>query len=379
METKAWGFINKDEANGSVKATVSASYIQENESKTDGKITSILALHIASNSQQLEIFSSLSSEAMNAIRVFDGTKTIDRNGKLFYLTNFRARLIVHLSSYITKNMPGDLTKTIVKEYERGNFQIKASWPIEIKKLALQVYHGRSSRKERANLLRELYELATTRQAQIYESGGKKKAAAQCVMQIDSIMGLENPSKIPEASDEELENVDAIEITFGRLFFIGLHNRYAHVTERLLELWGVKGNGTETELFAILVTHLLSEYWKIWSNTQTAKGKASRQAKADGKQGDEKKEDIKKATKKARFREIAMADINSRLRSPYKPNKRSRFLEDLNKAFLIFEEIGLIEKGWLIDKKQCVITFHYNDRYGQELEEYGKTLEIANLG
>lgn len=348
-------------------ANVTQSDIQAKEQQSESKMTAILALHIASNNQQLDIFSQLSPGAMKAIQVDDGSKTIDRNGKLFYLTNFRARLIVHLSSYITKNMPGDLTKLVMNEYEKGNFNIKASWTIEVKPLAMQVFHGRASRKERATLLRELYELATTRQAQMYECGGKKMAAAQSVMQIDSVIGLERPELIASATDEQLEDIEAMSITFGRLFFIGLHNRYAHVTEKLLELWGVKGNGTETELFAILVTYLLSEYWKVWSHAQQAKGKAKRMAKTDGKQGTEKKEDISNANKRARFRELALADINNRLRSPYKPNKRTRFLDDLSKAFSIFEQIGLINSGWFIDKKQYVVTFHYNERYGQEIE------------
>ncbi len=358
---KNWGILDSNDGR------ISAQVLRERDRKSDPKITSILALHIASTNKQLDIFSSLSAEQMGAIEKFDQIRTIDRNGKLFYLTNFRARLIMHLSSYITKNMPADLIELILDQYGKGNFSVKATWKIDMRKFSAQVFHGRASRKERATLLREIYELATTKQAQIYEEHGQRKAAAQRVVGINGIMGGLNGEweRIPEASDDELEEVDAIEIIFGRLFFIGLNNRYAHITDRLLELWGVKGNGTETELFAVMVNHLLSEYWQVWSSTRAARGRASRDAKAEGHQGEDRKDSMKRASRRARLREIGLADITERLRSPYKSNKRSRMIEDLTKAFGIFEEIGLIEKGWNIDRKLCTVTFHYNDKYGQE--------------
>ena len=343
-----------------------------------GLISSAMAQQIAMSRKDVSLFGNELLDAIKkaqkedlslaSIKVGERRDTIDRNGKPFALTNFRVRLIAHLSHFITRQMKAEDISIYIDAMKKGkspNLQIVR--PIVIKEFAKDVYHGRARRENIAHLVRELYELCTTKQVQSYEIGadGKKKVYSASLLRLVGIGGTSTKA-IPSQTEEELAEIDFVEVAFSKLFFYDLNNRYAHLPKQLLDLRGEKGNGTETELFAVLLMSLLSLYWKAYSSAGARGSKAKKDAAVEGKKGEDKKDAISTARKRALSRSVSVGDINDMLTNPYKPNKRSRLFVDIKRAFEIFKLIDLVD-AYSIDRKSNIINYTFSLTYGKERE------------
>lgn len=293
------------------------------------------------------------AKAVHEINLTDAQLCIDRKGKPIYLTNMETRVVLALAYLISQDNGEDVKEKVADPYSKK----KVSRAVDISYLS-RILFGRVKADYKEQILRVLDRISKIRQYQIIERAGKQVARfSSPLINLGDIL--------EDLTPEKSLDIDFVEITFGRSFFIDLDTRFAYVTPKLFEVW--RKGGRQTELFSVLLNNLLSVYWQH----KLAAMKAEERIRSDKSKKklpkDELEEIVASGRRNAMSYELNVANIKNRVTRDYDSNRANRayFYRDLNKAIEGFKELGLIveahtQKG---ARGQEKVTFVFSEDYG----------------
>ena len=293
------------------------------------------------------------AKAVHEINLTDSQLCIDRKGKPTYLTNMQTRIVLALAYLISQDNGEDVKEKVADPFNKR----KVSRVVDITYLS-RILFGRVKTDYKEQILREIYNVSRIRQYQIIERAGEQVARYSTPL-------LTIGDVLEDLSPEKSLDIDFVEITFGRSFFIDLDTRFAYVTPKLFEVW--RKGGRQTELFSVLLNNLLSVYWQH----KLAAMKAEERIRSDKSKKklpkDELEEIVASGRRNAMSYELNVANIKNRVTRDYDSNRANRayFYRDLNKAIEGFKELGLIveahtQKG---ARGQEKVTFVFSEDYG----------------
>lgn len=293
------------------------------------------------------------AKAVHEINLTDSQLCIDRKGKPTYLTNMQTRIVLALAYLISQDNGEDVKEKVADPFSKK----KVSRVVDISYLS-RILFGRVKTDYKEQILREIYNVSRIRQYQIIERAGEQVARYSTPL-------LTIGDVLEDLSPEKSLDIDFVEITFGRSFFIDLDTRFAYVTPKLFEVW--RKGGRQTELFSVLLNNLLSVYWQH----KLAAMKAEERIRSDKSKKklpkDELEEIVASGRRNAMSYELNVANIKNRVTRDYDSNRANRayFYRDLNKAIEGFKELGLIveahtQKG---ARGQEKVTFVFSEDYG----------------
>ena len=293
------------------------------------------------------------AKAVHEINLTDSQLCIDRKGKPTYLTNMQTRIVLALAYLISQDNGEDVKEKVADPFNKR----KVSRVVDISYLS-RILFGRVKTDYKEQILREIYNVSRIRQYQIIERAGEQVARYSTPL-------LTIGDVLEDLSPEKSLDIDFVEITFGRSFFIDLDTRFAYVTPKLFEVW--RKGGRQTELFSVLLNNLLSVYWQH----KLAAMKAEERIRSDKSKKklpkDELEEIVASGRRNAMSYELNVANIKNRVTRDYDSNRANRayFYRDLNKAIEGFKELGLIveahtQKG---ARGQEKVTFVFSEDYG----------------
>ena len=290
------------------------------------------------------------AKAVHEINLTDSQLCIDRKGKPTYLTNMQTRIVLALAYLISQDNGEDVKEKVADPFSKKKV-------LDISYLS-RILFGRVKTDYKEQILREIYNVSRIRQYQIIERAGEQVARYSTPL-------LTIGDVLEDLSPEKSLDIDFVEITFGRSFFIDLDTRFAYVTPKLFEVW--RKGGRQTELFSVLLNNLLSVYWQH----KLAAMKAEERIRSDKSKKklpkDELEEIVASGRRNAMSYELNVANIKNRVTRDYDSNRANRayFYRDLNKAIEGFKELGLIveahtQKG---ARGQEKVTFVFSEDYG----------------
>lgn len=300
----------------------------------------------------------------------DQAHYIDRRGKEIALTDKEMRIVYALSYFLSQFKDEqeikDYEAAIREKYRTSNI-VK---PVSIRELTRFVAGGDKVAKRDVDATYEtVRKLASVMQAQTFTSNGEGKATT--VRFFAPLIQIAEGAEIATPSEGYYDYL--LNIRFGGIFFKNFYHSYAPLSPRIFNVWGKKGTGTNTELFRILLSELLSKY-PIHS------GKAERAEKAIQKErgtyGTDKDYElaIRKAVTSALTYEEYAVTLRDRITTDYESDRRYRakFKDDLSNAVKALKEIGLITdyyedypKGG--ETMGMKMHFVFNRDYGKEAE------------
>jgi len=307
------------------------------------------------------------AKAVHDINLTDSQLCIDRKGKPTYLTNMQTRIVLALAYLISQDNGEDVKDKVADPFSKK----KVSRVVDVSYLS-RILFGRVKKDYKDQILREVYNLSRVRQYQIIERAGEQVARYSTPL-------LTIGDVLEDLTPEKSLDIDFVEITFGRTFFIDLDTRFAYVTPKLFEVW--RKGGRQTELFSVLLNQLLSAYWQH----KLAAMKAEERIRSDKSKKkldrDELEEIIAAGRKNAMSYELNVANIKNRVTRDYDSNRANRayFYRDLNKAIEGFKELGLIveahvQKG---SRGQEKVTFVFSEDYG--ISQSGDSQRLITTG
>lgn len=294
------------------------------------------------------------AKAVHEINLTDSQLCIDRKGKPTYLTNMQTRIVLALAYLISQDNGEDVKEKVADPFNKR----KVSRVVDISYLS-RILFGRVKTDYKEQILREIYNVSRIRQYQIIERAGEQVARYSTPL-------LTIGDVLEDLSPEKSLDIDFVEITFGRSFFIDLDTRFAYVTPKLFEVW--RKGGRQTELFSVLLNNLLSVYWQH----KLAAMKAEERIRSDKSKKklpkDELEEIVASGRRNAMSYELNVANIKNRVTRDYdsNPENRRRFYKDLGKAVEGFKELGLLAEDPHIQKGsrgQEKVTFVFAEDYG----------------
>lgn len=220
-----------------------------------GTLSIALANNLASK-KNTTFFLQTRDEKVLELQAIDEARLINREGKTTFLTKRQQKLVYALSMFLSQSKDEPEIQAYVRALKEGRQpKSRITLPISITQLTkLVTTDGNARKRQKEDILSDLKEMAEIKQVQVFGEYGTDEGQIRFVASLIQIAEqVEDLSK-----DKELDS-DFIAVTFGSVFFYELYNRYAIVKPTLFRLWGKSGNGTDTELFSMLLSDLLSKY------------------------------------------------------------------------------------------------------------------------
>lgn len=293
------------------------------------------------------------AKAVHEINLTDAQLCIDRKGKPIYLTNMETRVVLALAYLISQDNGEDVKEKVADPYSKK----KVSRAVDISYLS-RILFGRVKADYKEQILRVLDRISKIRQYQIIERAGKQVARfSSPLINLGDIL--------EDLTPEKGLNIDIVEVTYGKSFFIDLDTRFAYVTPKLFEVW--RKGGRQTELFSVLLNNLLAVYWQHKLAAMRAEERIRSDKSKKKLPKDELEEIVASGRRNAMSYELNVANIKNRVTRDYDSNRANRayFYRDLNKAIEGFKELGLIVEAYVQKgaRGQEKVTFVFSEDYG----------------
>lgn len=295
---------------------------------------------------------------------------IDRKDKPVVLTSIQTRILFALNYAISQEI--GTSEDVIDKIRGGKIVIKRD--LNITALTALIF-GSTRKRNKDTIIRELHNLSRIRQVQILGTG-------------DNVIKITAPFinlgiMIEDLSTEKRNNLDFVEVIFGRAFFHGLNNRYTIVTPKLFEVW--RKNGRGTDLFSILLSSIFSVYWHYRQAANEAETRVRKDKANKNLSKAELLETIAQARKNAMTYELNVSRIKNRVTTDYETTRaqKARFWTDLNNAIDGFKEMGLITEAQVLkgargqEKVIFCLDEHYN--FADPEEENTPLLEDKENG
>lgn len=331
-----------------------------------GRISTTLGKNIAAP-RQLSLFDSMPPDERALFVPTDGVikpKDVvyrDRDGKPLSLSNNQTKMVYALSYAATT--PNELSredvqkkiaalKTLRDDGTTKGAKVVISRAINVKSLAHFIF-GRSTAEtieKTGKLLEDLSQIEQsidfTLSTQTGEKGHYQLTAPlihleKKLYKISSEVTSKKGRKNKTGEDRRL--LVGATIVYGSAFFHQLDKDFAYITPKLFKLWGARGNGSETELFAILLSDLCSKYRGHYLAARAAESKA----KSKGLGKTETETAINDALCYAELSET----IKSRVTTDYSTARvqKARYYSDLSRAINVLKEYGIISGASILNK------------------------------
>lgn len=298
------------------------------------------------------------------LEAIDETKLVRRDGKPTFLTKRQQKLVYALSMFLSQRIHEEEIEAYIKTLKEGKEPLsRITLPISLTEITkLVTIDGYARPRQKEEVKKDLKTMAEIKQVQVFGDFDTKDEKVRLVASL-----IEIPERIEDLTKDKELNADFLYISFGRIFFYELYNRFAIIKPSLFSIWGKSGNGTDTELFAVLLSELLSKY----SGHRIASIKASEQVK----KGKGDKASYYKALEKARKDALTYSEytdtIKERVTTRYNDSReqKRRFTKDLEKAISALVQYGLITDETSIKKtpKGERVDFVFNYYYDKQEE------------
>lgn len=349
------------------------------ESGRSGRVSTNLAKNHAAP-RQLSLFDCLPPEERAYFMPVEdkekpnGIEYQDRKGKAVYLTNKQAKLVYLLSSEITKQMGDEDIKAKIDSLENGGKSVHVYRPVDTRYLA-KLYYGAARERDIDNIVKLLFEIEQIYQSVSYKGkDGNTIRVSAPLIKTDEILEQLTPSEYKttkrgdykKAADKmEKRHIVAINVKFSNAFFRRVDKDFAYITPKLFELWGKRGNGTETELWSVLLSELCSLYRGHYLAAIQAESKAKKE-----------KKDVDKAVRDALTYEEYTDTIKTRITTDYSSKKQYRalFNTHLRQVIETLKEYGIITDasvGTRKTEKGYKVSFVFNREFGRsnDIDEF----------
>jgi len=299
------------------------------------------------------------------LQSIDEAHLVDREGKTTYLTKRQQKLVYALSMFLSQSKDSPEVKAYVQALTEGRQpNSRITIPISITELTkLVTTDGKARARQKNDTLEDLRAMASIQQVQIYGEYGTDIGQVQFIASLISI----SEQAVDMTQDKGLD-ADFVSVTFGSIFFYELYNRFAIVKPTLFQIWGKAGSGTDTELFAMLLSDLLSKY--------SAHRIASIQAVRNLKKSNYKTEDSyfkarAKVQKDALTYSEYVSTLKERVTTDYESQRvyKATFYKHLDGAIKALQEYGLIteETHITLTNKGDRVDFVFNPDYVNQKE------------
>ena len=324
-----------------------------------GTISTALVSNLASPKNPTFFLST--DERVLELQAIDKARLINRAGKTTYLTKRQQKIVFALSMILSKHKDDEEVQQYIQRLKEGkNVKSRITIPISITALTkLVTTDGKARARQKQDVLNDLRALAEIQQVQIFGEFGTQEGQLRFLAPLIHI-----DEQIEDLTKGKKLDADYVGITLGRLFFYELTTRYATIKPTLFQLWGKQRNGTDTELFGILLADLLSKYGMYRLSALNAskklKGKANDKA-------------LQKAQKEALTYREYTETIQERVITGYGNSReqRKRFRTDLEGAIGALIDYGLITEDTKLIQTQRgeAVDFVFNLDYArQEVKE-----------
>jgi hypothetical protein len=237
-------------------------------------------------------------------------------------------------------------------------------PINLQELTGLIYDNNGKReREQEEVYTRLKKLSETMQKLIFR--GRKYDDEEGTY--NTVLDIEEPilgsigSIIKIRNEETGEIVRIVQITFSRIFFQNLTDKFTPILPSILVIRDEKGKIiNNSELFWSLASLLHAERWRfVTIGYSTAKKKAEEDYKGIKNWGERKKA-IEAAAQKGLIYTISFEDIKKSTSANYSHHKREKdFMRDLETSIKALKIYGIIEKGSRIDKEGNRAIFVFN--------------------
>lgn len=326
-----------------------------------GQISSALAGGIARR-REPTLFDDLEEEKGLSIMESDSANYVDRKGRNIALTKSQTKIIYALSHYLSQYQNDEDIRKYISAIEQNPKKLpkeKIERPVNLRefyKTYLSSYG--SSRKRDIDLVREeLRKLSSIRQVLYFGSGTESK-----VRLISPLISIEE--ELEDLTPDKSLDMDLVNIRFSPLFLFKMTREYLPIGRKLFQIWGRKGNGTDTELFSILLSDLAEKYPRYRQTAIT-------RTHAVNRKDFPSKEDYNKELDRVRKSSLTyiqnVSTFLERCTTDYYSTRqyKANFRKDLEQACKVLSnELGLISEGKVIknrkgeDSIKIVFNFDY---------------------
>ena len=254
-------------------------------------------------------------------------------------------------------------------------------PINLQELTGLIYDNNGKReREQEEVYSRLKKLSETKQKLIFR--GKKyddeDGAYNTILDIEEpILGsIGSIIKIQDKNTGEVVRI--VQITFSRIFFQNLTDKFTPILPSILVIRDEKGKIiNNSELFWSLASLLHAERWRfVTVGYNQAKQKAEEEYR-NIKNYKERKKAIEAAAQKGLIYTISFEDIKKSTSANYSHHKREKdFNRDLENSIKALKIYGIIEKGSRIDKENNRAIFVFNVHFATVQRTTGLSGEPA---
>jgi len=332
---------------------------QEKLTGETGVISVALTSGIASQKmKEPTLFEGLEDTEIQNIKEIDSQHLVDRGGKPIALTRYQNKVVFALALFMSQHREEEEIQRYVEKLNAGKTpKNRITLPISITEFTKVVEpDGKARARQKEKVLEEIKALSEIRQVQTFSvnNGAQKVRLSAPIIQV--VEQLEDLSP-----DREL-NADFVNVMFGSIFFAELYTKFAVIKPELFRIWGTSGSGTDTELFNVLLSDLLSKY----SFHRIAAIKAVRELKR-GKYKTEASyyAAVNKVKKiKLTYSEYAHT-LRNRVATDYESSRKQKadFKIHLQAAIGALIKIGLITEATMVEADKGIrIDFVFNFDY-----------------
>lgn len=333
-----------------------------------GAISVALAQNIASRKVP-SLFLETKDKKLLELKAIDAQRLVNREGKPTFLTRRQNKLIFALAMCLSQRKDEPEIQAYVRKINEGKQpNSRITLPISITELTKTVTpDGNARARQKEDVLEDLKALSEIKQVQTFggyslEEENKEEGKLRFVASLINIT-----EQVEDVTDGRKLDADFVFIQFGSIFFYQLYNRYAIVKPSLFQMWGKRGNGTDTELFDILLADLLAKY--------SGHRIAGLQAVSALKKGKYKTEEAyykakNKVLKNALTYSEYVSTIQDRVTTGYGDSReqKRRFYRDLENAIKALKGYGLITEAKVVKTERGDrVDFTFNLEYDKQDE------------
>ena len=316
------------------------------------------------------LFDDLGEEKGLQLMGSDKENYVDRKGRPIALTKYQNKLTYALAHYLSQSIAeGDVQEYIstLESNPRKLPKKRVERSINLKEFYKDYMSpdGKARPDKVATLRNELQKYSEIQQVQIYGDGKKKiRLKSPMILKAEELEDL-----TPEEARDKSQSYDIMNVIFTPIFLYKLSTRYAPITAKSIRLLGKKGSGTDTELFLVLYSDLLSKFPQ-YRLTMISKTHDIR--RVDYRTKEEYLNAVDAVKRESLTYIQNLTTLLLKVTTDYSSCKqyRAKFKRDLDKALQVLrEELRLISEGELTtnSKGELALKLVFNEGYSGGVE------------
>ncbi len=319
------------------------SYKTSKEIAERGQISVSLARNL-SLQREPTLFDELNEKGRLSLMESDKENYIDRKGRSIVLTKNQNKIILALSHYLSQFQNDEDMQKYITALDNNPKKLpteKIERSINLKDFD-KTYtspDGKTRPRQITALRKELRKTAQIAQV-LYFGDTEKKARL-----IAPLISIEE--ELEDLTPDKSLNLDYVNIRFSPVFLYKMTREFSPISAGFIRLLGKKGSGTDTELFRVLLSDLLSKYPYC---RQTALTKTHNVRKADFHTNEEYLAEYDKVQRESLTYLQNIDTLLEKITTDYSSCKqyRANFRKDLDGALAVLKDtLRLITYGGIV--------------------------------